>query len=168
MISNTVTLPASQVQKPLFTVSGNLNLFCHLLQEEGVKSLRGMGKVRVEARELYLLLHLFPPTLLLRPHLYFHFQRHQEHQFLPWSSVQVALGVSPQHACRRLCPPCLLARSSVLHRFCCFHLSILTAFVLVGFRKKMSQVYVSNLPALTLKPFLSFHQHVLEAFSTPQ
>ena len=82
--------------------------------------------------------------------------------------LQVTLGVSPQHACRWLCPSCLLAWSSVLHRVCCFHFSILTAFVLVGFRKKRSQVYVSNLPALTLKPFLSFLQHVLEAFSTPK
>lgn len=82
--------------------------------------------------------------------------------------LQVTLGVSAQHACRWLYPSCLLARSSVLHRFSCFHLSILTASVLVGFRKKRSQVYVFSLPALTLKPFLSSHQHVLEAFSTPK
>ena len=40
-------------------------------------------------------LYLFPPTLLLQPHLYSHFQRHQEHQFLPWSSASKSLWGSP-------------------------------------------------------------------------
>ena len=160
--------PCISSSKTIVYCLWKLNLFCRLLQEEGVKSLRGMGKVGVEARELYLLLHLFPPTLLLRPT--FTFTSRGTRSTVPALvlRLQVTLGVPPQRACRRLCPPCLLARPSILHRFCSFHLSILTAFVLVGFRKKRSQVYVSNLPALTLKPFLSFHQHVLEAFSTPK
>ena len=120
VISHTSTIPASPVQKPPVYCLWEINLCCQLLlRKSQVTAWHGEsgsgGKGNLPASTPFL------PTLLLQPHLYSHFQRSQEHQFLPLLSVPKSLRGSPhKRLCRWLCPPCLLAQSPVLHRFCCF------------------------------------------------
>ena len=145
--------PCISSSKTIVYCLWKLNLFCHLLQEEGVKSPRGMGKVGVEARELYLLLHLFPPTLLLRPHPYFHFQTHQEHSSCPGPPSPSHSGGPPtaclQAALSTLSASLVISPSQVL-LFSPFHPH---CFCVSGFQEEKEPSICVQLASFNSKAF---------------